>query len=278
METNTAAMQNKTQVNPVITIIKNNIKTLRAGDLTSDANFQRGISKNQVQFIVDNFDITYWDYPKVAEVDGRYIVWDGQHRVAAVRKKFGDDQMIDCFVDVCTYEEAAKRFAHQNDGKNSITTVDQFKALVESNDPRTVVVNTALEAHGLRIGGTQISNGISAVKDTMKAFEILGDERFDIMLRIISESFDKVKEARSSKTIRGLTYFLKQYTNLEVDEEYLIETMKRQPKGYNTMIEMLIDRGVKQIRRDKFEAAFAFAMGEQYNYNKRARRIDLGKL
>lgn len=271
-----------TGANQIQGVIRHNIITLKAGQIHSDADFQRPISKRQVRLIADNFDIAYWDYPKVAEVDGQYIVWDGQHRVAAIRDKFGDEQQIEVFIDQCSYQEAARRFAKQNDGKVNITSIDKMRARIESGDTFAIALNDMLNEHGLKFGGGNIPGNVACVGDMAKFYDQLGDARFDTMLNILSEGFAGDKRALSSKVVKGVGYFVKTY-GTDINEQELIRKLKETPRQKQdenkSQLDLLITKASARHIKNRFDTSFAHVLAELYNVRKTSnKRLLLSKI
>ena len=91
------------------------IMDLNTKDLISSQKYQRDIDQKEVAYIVSNFNPHKFGIIKVSFRDGKYYVYDGQHRIAAFKVLNGNqDGFVKCEVHYgLTYEDEAKYFAEQ---------------------------------------------------------------------------------------------------------------------------------------------------------------------
>ena len=61
------------------------IMQLNTKDLVSSQAYQRDIDQKEVAYIVSNFDPHQFGIIKVSYRDGKYYVYDGQHRITAIK-------------------------------------------------------------------------------------------------------------------------------------------------------------------------------------------------
>ena len=61
------------------------IMDLNIKDLISSQAYQRNIDQKRISYIVSNFDPHKIGVIKVSFRDGKYYVYDGQHRIAALK-------------------------------------------------------------------------------------------------------------------------------------------------------------------------------------------------
>jgi len=71
------------------------IMNLNTKDLISSQSYQRDVDQKRVSYIVTNYDPHKFGIIKVSFRDGKYYVFDGQHRIAAF-KVLNGDQGWDC--------------------------------------------------------------------------------------------------------------------------------------------------------------------------------------
>lgn len=215
---NERGVDNRLHTGEIVHIGKE-IITIKLKDIV-DVAFQRKINDDRVLKIAQNFQMTKYTYPRVAKLeDGKYIVWDGQHRVLALKNKFNEESTIEVFLDNIGYEEAAREFAEQNENSQNVTTVEKFKALVEAKNPTAVEVNNIVTSLGLQIGSGAPVVKINAVKDTVNAYEKLGEQRFTTMLKVMRDGLPQDANMWKAAMIKSMTRFFETYVanNLDID-------------------------------------------------------------
>ena len=115
--------------------------------------YQRGLNPERVKRISHSFDERIANEPKVSHRDGRYVVFDGQHVVAArVDKNSGEELPICCKIySDLTEQEEAKLFANQSGFGIPPSIGMKLRAMVFAGDPEAVSFLKANEEIGLRI-------------------------------------------------------------------------------------------------------------------------------
>ena len=165
---------------------------------------------------------------------------------------------------------------------NNVNTIYKMNMLIESGDPSSLAINNILKSYGLIFDTVRTKDGVSVVKEIIDAYNILNIESFKFMLKIIVCSFNKSKEARSSKCIRGLTHFLKTYSLDEIDTEYILHRLSRPLKTRqgidDTVAHMLIEKGKTKEYSETFERSFVYALVVLYNFGKETGRLDLDRI
>ena len=110
------------------------IMDLNTKDLVSNQPYQRDIDQKEVAYIVSNFDLHQFGVIKVSFRDGKYYVYDGQHRITAFKIVNGNqDGFIRCEVHYgLTYEDEARYFAEQYLGSKKVDIIYRWRALFEA--------------------------------------------------------------------------------------------------------------------------------------------------
>ena len=234
------------------------------------ADFQREINKNRVLDIARNFQMTKYTYPCVAKADnGKYIVWDGQHRVAALRLKYSEESTIEAYLDNLGYEEAAREFAEQSENVQPVTSVQKFKALVEAKDPEAVEVYDIVTGIGLQFGSGAPVVKINAVKDTVEAYRKLGKQRFTVMLKVMKEGLPQTVNMWKSTMIKSMTRFFDVYVAKDIDTEHLTEALH----GFNYEEEL---KTAKNVSPHDTYAGMCYCIARCYNKGTRgSKRLDV---
>lgn len=243
---------------------KKQIITVQLKDIVS-ADFNREIKKNRVEKIVKNFNVHRMDMPCVGNPneEGKYPVWDGQHRVAALRVLLGNDGMVDVVLDDVGYMEMAKLFIDQDVNRENVSTVDKFKARVKFNDPIACDIANILDKYGLSIGSGNSVSRIQSAKDIERAYEGLGRERFEVMIRVIQEAFSGQSAIWRSNTIRGMYNLIKSFTGLSLNEDIMIQQLS------NLNLDETMEKAKKMNKKNTSNGFCYYAMTE---YNKRCRK------
>lgn len=239
------------------------IVDVRVGDIVSET-FQREINPHRVKSIAENFDIHRFDPPSVGRDNGRLVVYDGQHRVAAVKLLFGDDARIDVCIDDLGYQEMAKLFAMQDDNRNNVNTIDKFKARIESEDEKVKQIRDVLGKYGLSVGQGNPLNHIKAAKDIERSFDKLGSIVFDTMINVMQQGFSNSKDIWMSATIKGMTKFFETFIGDDIDVNILIEQLK----GLNLEN---VHKAAREVNPRDTVSGFSFIIAREYNRRKRGR-------
>jgi hypothetical protein len=102
--------------------------------------YQRSLNPERVKRISHFFDERIANEPKVSQRDGHYVVFDGQHVIAArVDKNSGEELPIRCKIySNLTEQEEAKLFANQTGFGVPPSIGMKLRALVFAGDPEAV--------------------------------------------------------------------------------------------------------------------------------------------
>lgn len=117
-----------------------------------DMPYQRPINESRVNKIAREFN---WDRvdPKCVNYrsdEDKFAVMDGLHTLSALEILGKEFMPCKVFIDK-TYEEEAAMFAAQNKGIKKITTVDEFRALVEAKNPDAITIMEVLSDYGIEL-------------------------------------------------------------------------------------------------------------------------------
>lgn len=180
------------------------IMYINTSKLTSKVVFQREVRSARVQKLVKTWNPAKCKPLQVAEVDGKYIVWDGQHTMAAaIMLNGGRDLDMPCFVTKMTYEEAARLVATQYDNEVRLSTYETFVALVENKDPAALSILKAVEDLGLHISGHKSANNITCIA-TLKRIH---NEGFDVLSRVLyiaASSWEGTSDRFRKEVLEGI--------------------------------------------------------------------------
>src|SRR5512144_2349483 len=108
--------------------------------LNIDHSYQRTPAAHRLDAMVKNYDPLLMQVLEVSRrPDGSIYVIDGQHRMMAASRKFGENHELPCRVhEGLSVAQEAKMFVDLQRKRKSILQVEQFKANLIAGDPLTV--------------------------------------------------------------------------------------------------------------------------------------------
>lgn len=150
---------------------------LNTKDLISNQPYQRDVDQKEVAYIVSNFDPHKFGIIKVSFRNGKYFVYDGQHRIAAFKVLNGNqDGVVKCEVHIgLTYEDEAKYFAEQYLGSKNVNIVYRWRALYEAKEDPVYSIVNSVRAIGIDVKFSKVksANRIIAFKQLNDIWENL---------------------------------------------------------------------------------------------------------
>ena len=199
--------------------------TISAVKLVSSQNYQRSISKKQVEKISKEFDPFKVNPIKVAFRDGKYYVFDGQHTLAVIIHLFGINTIVPVMIfKHVSHEIEALLFATQDDNKKKISTSDKLRALYISGDETVTLFKKICEDNGFICdfysGGTKDHRVVSYSYLYDKVYTLHGKERLAQVLRIVGDAWGRSAECTYSHVLKGVNCFIDYY-----DGEFLESTL-----------------------------------------------------
>ncbi len=245
---------------------------LRADDLVIDPSYQRDLDALKVNRIAKSFD---WDSFSVLLVtrraDGKHMVLDGQHRVAAVRALGMGHVLLPCYLyKGISYQREAKIFAGTNGNRSGIPVIKAFNALLIAGDAEAVDIARIVRSAGYDIARslTIIAGQITAVGALRRIYRV-SPEDLSLILETIGEAYgEDDPDALQSWFMLGLWAFLRRYRN-SYNAELLTKRLAQTPaaqllnEGRNMAATGLCDR-IQGVAR---------AILKCYNYQAKGRRL-----
>ena len=191
--------------------------------------YQRGLSPERVKRISHSFDERIANEPKVSLRDGRYVVFDGQHIVAArVDHNSGEELPIRCkvYTDL-TEQEEAKLFANQTGFGAQPSIGMKLRALVFAGDPEAVAFLKTNEQIGLTIDFSQHKgrSRIACIAAALTEYRKLGPEKYQEALRMILDGWDGDQDSLRAETVTAVCRFVDLY-NGEYDPKRAVKRFR----------------------------------------------------
>lgn len=243
---------------------------LNTKDLISSQAYQRNLDQKRISYIVSNFDPHKFGVIKVSFRDGKYYVYDGQHRIAALKVLHNNmDDVVKCEVhNGLTYEDEAKYFAEQYLGSKNISIVYRWRALYEAKEEPVYSIVDSVRALGIDVKFTKAKaeNRIIAFKQLNDMWTKLGADKTLKILTLLKKAWGTDENAFDGNIILGMREFFNVYMN-EINEETFVRQMKKVTPS------QLVVEG-KKDNISKKGLNFAKVIWIKYNNGLRTRRLD----
>ena len=206
------------------------IMLLNTADLVSSQPYQRDLDQKKIAQIVSNYDKHKFGIPKVSYRDGKYYVYDGQHRTVAIKTLNGNkDCFIQCEVHFgLTYEDEAAYFAQQYDGATRVDLMYQWRAWYEAKkEPVYTIVNT-VSGIGIEVPFTKAKakNRIIALKQLNDMWKKLGQKDTLYLLGLMKQFWNGDQNTYNKNIMEGMKEFYSTYKG-DIDESIFVKQMKK---------------------------------------------------
>lgn len=227
---------------------------------------QRALTR-LAEYIAKNFDKNLFLPIIVSERDGIYYVIDGQHRLYAAKKLFGDDYLMECkVIHGLTKIEESELFVKLNSSSKPLLYADKAKGLFYANDDTMVSLANICKKNGVELGidndKRAVADGrITAVKALADTYNKIGKEQTDRLVRLLNDTWDGSYSAFRQEMIKAVGYILSLYSRELDDNKFIKKLAKTTPADLIRMAKS--DR----ITSAKTEAKIARIMINNY-YNK----------
>lgn len=184
---------------------------------------QRTINERRVKQIVETFDPDLLGVLTVTLPNGNgiYHVIDGQHRREAIRRLWGDHEMVPCTVLQSKGPEgAAHVWLGVNGGRTKPGALESFRVGVTAGYEAETAVNKLLLKLGYRIGLGSEDGMISAVSTCMAIYRKHGAAILEAALRTIQGTWGKTRDSVQGDIITGHAVLIASFAK-HVDHERL---------------------------------------------------------
>lgn len=212
--------------NDSITEVKYSTKTkllqLSIHQLVSSQKYQRDLDeldKRLVSSIARNFDPHKLGVLEVSYRNGKYYVFDGQHRLAGLLRRFrNEDFYVNCNVHFdLSYEDEARYFAEQNKGVAKLTPYQTMNGYIEAKDKDAMEIQATLNSVGLRLARSRndvCDNAIVCVRLITRLHKKFPLEDFEAIIRLVKTTWNGDKESLDGRVIGGTAVFYEAYKDM----------------------------------------------------------------
>lgn len=206
----------KTEMIPLSHKLTYTLMYIRSDQLQVPREFyQKPLNLSRVKHIVADFDPNIANEPKVSYRDGHYVVFDGQHTVAAlVARNGGEPVMIRCKVySNLTPEQEAMLFAEQTGHAAKPTPGNCLRARLFASEKESKAFKEVTEGVGfkLNLDGVRGRYHIKCINTALGLFRKLGADRYKEALEIIYAAWDGNADSLRCEVITGVCEFIRLY-------------------------------------------------------------------
>lgn len=241
--------------------------------IKKDPKYQREIDVARIKKITKNWDDDLVNAPKVSlRENGVYYVFNGQHTLAAWKKRYGN-RPIQCKVyRGLTETEEKDLFVKQEGFSKPVGLVDKLRAEYNSGNDEVMDMVRCVHLAGCTIDfdnrTSQSQNRINAVTTAYNVYKDVGHDNFINIIDILRRSFYGDYRGFQDGFLKGMKYLFKHHAE-NITVKQMVTALQKQPADYY----------VQQANRQEGSAAvrYAKAFVAQYNKGKRTNRIDLAE-
>lgn len=192
---------------------------------------QRALTKS-VENIVKNFNSNLFMPIVVSERDGIYYVIDGQHRLFAARKLFGEDYLMECkVIHGLSQMEESNLFVELNSSSKPLHYADKAKGLYYANDESITTLYSICANHGVELGieddkRATADGRITAIKALTDTYNKIGVKLTERLIRLLNDTWDGKAEAFRQEMIKAVGVILSLYSK-ELDDNKFIKKLSK---------------------------------------------------
>lgn len=223
------------------------------------AKYQKELNISRVEKIINKFDINRMRPIEVSYRDGRYWVFDGQHRASAY-VIMGYTKIPAIVHYGLSYEDEAYLFARQQEEVGSVNSNHKWNALREAGDPETMDIIKLCKEFGFTVlESNNKGNNIKCVKSLRDFYKEFGPEKLRTILMCIRDAWNYMEHSVDVPILMGVARLIRTYSEFD----------------YNRLTKVLSDTTPKLILRDmedKHHAVrgesrrAAYQIADLYNY------------
>lgn len=248
-----------------MTTVQPTIKVLELDSLVTDKRYQRPLHDRTVGKITRDFSIELCGALVVsARPNGVYAVFDGQHRLQALRV-LGVDKWKCLVYEGLTPEEEAVLFVKLQTERRPVHPLDRHKALVFSGDENAIKINNLAEECGYRITDAKVHGALACVITVADCYRVYGPEHLRLALKILEEAWGLSDHyARKGPMVRGMTLLMAKHSK-EMDLKSFVAKL-------NSISSSQIIRGANRessLRRQTSWGLVARQLLDAYNAGRR---------
>jgi len=239
-----------------------------------DPKYQREIDVSRIKKITKHWDDDLVNPPKVSlRENGNYYVFNGQHTLAAWKKRYGNRPILCKVYRGLTELEEKDLFVKQEGFAKPVGKVEKLRAEYNAGTEDVVDMVKCATIAGCVIdfdlAPSAVRNRVNAIATAYSVYKSVGRDHFINILDVLRRSFYGDQRAFQDGFIKGMGYLFKNHSE-QFTLNKMICALSQQP------IEWYVQKAnvyMNQSAAIKFAKAFA----EQYNKRKSSGRINIGE-
>ena len=146
---------------------------------------------------------------------GVYKVWDGQHRLWALKSLFAATKTVQCQVyHGLSDQKLAELQELLNKTTKQWTQLERFSNLVTAKDPITLEIKGCVESFGLYVGSMSTHDGVKAVAALRTIVDTGGLGLLNRVLSLLTDTWSKDWDAYQSAILTGASMFLEKHQDI----------------------------------------------------------------
>lgn len=235
----------------------------------SDPAYQRPVDYKRVKLIADKFNPDLVNPIKVSERGGKYYVFDGQHTLAALKMRNGNENLpVDCKIyKGLSQADEAQLFSEQNGISRVVESSAKMKALYIAGDVEIIEMHDAINSAGIKFDFTKNKTDfkIIACSTIFRIFKKTTASEFQEILSLIRESWCGQQDSFNKEILGGMYLFCKTYKGRYDKNKAISQFRKISPQK-------IIREG--KLFRDGGDFRFARQLVIAYNNKNRSKKLD----
>jgi len=175
---------------------------------------QRPFNEQWAKQIAQEFDTDKFDMPVITKSNGAgfYHIVEGQHRVAAAKIAFGENEQLACrMVNADDPARAAEIWLGINSGRKAIRPIQRFEVSVTAGREPQTEINTLVKKLGYRISGYKTEHTISAVSSLIWVHNKFGVTMLKNTLVMLDKTWAGDPAAFGGDIIKGYSVLINEF-------------------------------------------------------------------
>lgn len=205
-------------------------KQVNTRDIFVDELYQRNLNQTKISRILKDFNPCLINACKVSLRDGKLWVFDGQHTIAALKKKNGGrDCIVDCKVFYgLTRLDECNLFIAQNGASSPVQANEKMRAMYNNGDKDVINMVRICEKIGLKIDFrvNKAQNRVIALAALSRSYLALDHNQFADMMDVIHTAWDGASDSLTAEILTGMTKFYAAYYG-EFNRKRLISRLSK---------------------------------------------------
>jgi len=229
--------QRKPTKNETVADKKTVITLLPAASLKVCPFSQRALrSSKHADYIANNYNPNLFDPLIVSYRNGSYYVIDGQHRLHAVKKRFGNNYIVECrVIKDLSLEDEAELFVKLNSCSKPLQYADKAKGLYYSGDKTMTDLVEICKKNGIELGINDNARAnkdgrITAVKALVDTYEKLGSKATERVVRLLNDTWDGKADGFKNEMIKSVATIISLYGEEVSDRLFIRKLSKVDPR------------------------------------------------